>query len=118
MGGLEYAKGILLHPDEDEEGRGVGRVVYRLEGGLATAERFTAVIGIDDAMETHNMGSAGFIVEIHRGGAWERVFEGPILKLGDEPQDVSVDIAGADQLRLITTDGGDELPGEVMRGEF
>jgi hypothetical protein len=60
-------------------------------------------------MRTYNLGSATFIVEVRRAGRWERVFESPVLKLGDQPQEVSVDIAGADQLRLLTTDGGDGI---------
>jgi len=109
LGGLEYPKGLLLHPDGPMAGPGVGRVVYALDGELHQAKRFMAVIGIDDEMQTYHQGSATFIVEVHRNGTWERVFESPVLKLGDQPPDVSVDISGADQLRLVTTDGGDGI---------
>lgn len=57
----------------------------------------------------YNLGSATFSVEVHRNGAWERVFESPVLKLGDAPQEIDVDISGADSLRLLTTDGGDGI---------
>jgi hypothetical protein len=109
LGGLEFPKGLLLHPDETKDGPGLGRVVYALDGDLRKAKRFMAAIGIDDAMKSYNQGSAGFIVEVHRNGRWERVFESPVLKLGDKPQEVSVDLTGADQLRLVTTDGGDGI---------
>ena len=109
LGGLEYAKGLLLHPDETKDGPGLARVVYALDGDLRKAKRFMAVIGIDDAMKSYNLGSAGFIVEVHRNGRWERGYESPVMKLGDKPREVNADITGADQLRLITTDGGDGI---------
>ncbi|MBI3923072.1 MAG: NPCBM/NEW2 domain-containing protein [Armatimonadetes bacterium] len=109
LGGLEYDKGLLLHPDETKEGKGLGRVVYNLDGDLSKAKRFTAVIGIDDSMQGYNLGSATFIVEIHRNGKWERLFESAVLKLGDKPQEINVSITGAGQLRLVTTDGGDGI---------
>jgi hypothetical protein len=109
LGGQEYAKGLLLHPDETPEKRGLGRVVYALDGELRKAKRFTALIGIDDSMQVYGLGSATFAIEVHRRGRWKRVFESGVLKLGDKPQEVNVDLTGADQLRLITTDGGDGI---------
>jgi len=109
LGGVEYAKGLLLHPTETADGKGRASVVYRLDGELDKAKRFKAVIGIDDAMSTYNKGSATFIVEAHRAGNWVCIFESGHLKLGDKPQEVDVDIAGVDQLRLISTDAGDGI---------
>ncbi len=109
LAGVEYAKGLLLHPQDTKEGKGLGRVVYALEGQLRRARWFRATIGIDDSMHAYNKGSATFIVEVHRNGQWERVFESGVLRLGDKPQAVNVGIAGADQLRLITTDAGDGI---------
>ena len=62
-------------------------------------------------MREHNIGSAVFIVEVFRKGQWERLYESPVLKLG-QTQEVDVDIAGAEQLRLRTTDGGDNIYGD------
>ena len=77
---------------------------------LRNAKRFTAVIGIDDAMaEAYKKGSATFAVELFRAGKWERAFESGVLKYSDKPQDVSIDITGAEKLRLVTTDGGDGI---------
>ena len=109
LGGLGYKKGILLHPDETTDGKGLGRVVYTLEGQLRKARRFAAFVGIDDSIRIYNQGSATFIVEVHRNGQWECVYESGTLKLGDSLQEVNVDIMGADELRLITTDAGDGI---------
>ena len=57
------------------------------------------------------MGSVSFIVEAQRQGKWERVFESPVLKYG-QSREVNVDIHGADQVRLLTTDGGDNTFGD------
>jgi hypothetical protein len=48
-----------------------------------------------------------FIVEVLRRGRWEKLFESPVLRGGDQPAEVDVDITGAQQLRLRATDGGD-----------
>jgi hypothetical protein len=109
LSGRQYAKGLLLHPDVTPDGKGLGRVVYRLDGDLRRATRFRAVVGIEDAMKVYNLGSATFIVEVHREGRWERVFESPVVRLGDRPLPVDVSIAGADALQLLTTDGGDGI---------
>jgi len=106
LGGLEYAKGIILHPDTDEEGTVQGRVSYRLSGPMRDAT-FAAVIGIDDSMEAYSLGSSVFIVEVQRNGGWSRVFESSLLKLGAPPEEVTVKLDGADRLRLIVTDGED-----------
>jgi hypothetical protein len=70
---------------------------------------FRAVIGIDDAMEKYNKGSASFIVEVSKDGKWQGPYESPVLKLGDKPLAVDLEIAGAQQIRLTTTDGGDGI---------
>ncbi len=109
LGGKEYPKGILLHPAEGADGKGLGRVTYVLAGPLARGRRFQATIGIDDSMERYNKGSSTFVVEILREGKWQRLYESPVLKLGDKPLSVDVEVAGAQQLRLTTTDGGDGI---------
>lgn len=109
LGGVEHAKGILLHPEESNEGNRA-RVTYVLAGELGQARRLTAVVGIDRIMgETYGKGSASFAVEVSRNGTWERVFESGVLTYRDAPQPIAVDIAGAEKLRLVTTDGGDGI---------
>lgn len=44
-----------------------------------------------------------------RDGKWQRLYESPVLKVEDKPLSVDVDLTGAQQLRLITTDGGDGI---------
>ena len=106
LSGLEYAKGLILHPDTEEDGTVRGRVEYRLEGDMRHG-RFAAVIGIDDSMEGYGQGSSAFMVEVRLKGEWMQVFESGLLKLGAAPQEAKVKLAGADRLRLIVTDGGD-----------
>jgi hypothetical protein len=110
LGGQEYPKGLLLHPTDRPGGQPAGATVtYLLTGTLRQARRFRAVIGIDDAMEKYNKGSAGFVVEVLRDGQWQKLYESPVLKLGDKPLTVDVPVAGAEKLRLTTTDGGDGI---------
>lgn len=108
--GKEYPKGLLMCPETTAQG-GLGHATWVLDGGLRQARKFEATIGIEDEMEKTGIGSVIFIVEVFRGGKWERVFESPVLKWG-EVKEVSVDISGAEQLRLMTTDGGDNIYGD------
>lgn len=108
LAGKTFAKGILLHPCENKDGNR-GSVTYLLTGELAEAKAFTATIGIDDAMQTYQKGSATFAVDLFRNGAWEQVFTSGVRKLGDPPEAVRVDLNGAEKLRLVTTDGGDGI---------
>jgi hypothetical protein len=110
--GKQYKKGLLLHPDQFKDGN-YGHVTYDITGSLRKARYLRAEVGIDDDMSKHNMGSAKFIVEAHRNGKWEKVFESRVVKLGEEPQKVEADISGADQVRLTTTDGGDGISCDV-----
>lgn len=109
LGGKEYAKGILLHPAEAADGHNLGTVTYALTGALARARTFRATIGIDDAMDRYNKGSAGFVVEGLRDGKWQQLYASPVLKLGDKPLTVEVSVAGCTKLRLTSTDGGDGI---------
>jgi hypothetical protein len=105
LAGRDYAKGIMLHPEVTDEG-GIGHVTYALDGGLREARLFCAVVGIDETEGP--AGSVTFIVEVYRDGEWRRVFESGVLK-GGETEEVSIDIAGAERIRLVTTDAGDNI---------
>lgn len=104
--GKQYAHGLSTHP-ETAEGGGKAEVVYDLKGWLQAAKVFTAIVGIDDSAV--GQGSCAFIVELRRQGTWERVYESPVTKGGEAPAEVKVDLAGADAIRLLTTDGGDNI---------
>jgi len=106
LGGTVYKKGLTLHAETVAQG-GDARVVYSLSGGLAAARRFKALIGLDGSSDAR--GSCVFIVEVWRQGQWEKLFESPVLKGGQDPATVDVDLTGAEQLRLRVTDGGDGI---------
>ena len=109
LGGTPYSKGLLVHPRGLEGGESMGWVSYELTGSLAGVTGFSALIGIDDSMLGFHLGSSAFVVEVLRKGIWERVFESEVIAVGDPPQRIDVDITGGEQLRLVTTDGGDGI---------
>lgn len=110
LNGKEYRKGLMMCPETTAQG-GLGHATWLLDGGLRQARRFEATIGIEDEMKDKGIGSVVFIVEVFRGGKWQRVFESPVIKYG-EVKEVAADITGAEQLRLTTTDGGDNIYGD------
>jgi hypothetical protein len=106
LSGKVYAKGLTMHAETVAEG-GDSRVIYNLSGGLAAVRRFKALAGLDGSSDAR--GSCVFIVEVLRQGQWEKLYESPVLKGGQDPAAVDVDISGAEQLRLRVTDGGDGI---------
>jgi hypothetical protein len=110
LGGTIYRKGLITHPARLPEGnRAVAE--FALTGPLRDARRLSAVIGIEDQAPRGRPGhgTCTFAVELCRNGAWQRVFDSGVMKAGDEPQGVGVDVSGADRLRLIATDAGDGI---------
>ncbi|MBN1419539.1 MAG: NPCBM/NEW2 domain-containing protein, partial [Planctomycetes bacterium] len=90
--GVEYRHGIGTHA--------------RSEFGIdlkGAAVRFLAMAGVDD--ERTRMGSITFEVLVDG----KRVFESGVLRGGDEPKLVSVDLKGAKRLVLIVGDGDDGI---------
>ena len=81
------------------------RAVYRLSGG---EQRLEAAIALDDA--AGRAGSVIFRVYAIRGGQPELAFESDIVRGGDPPQPISVDLAGAQGLVLLVdyADFGDQ----------
>jgi len=67
------------------------------------AERFQAVVGVDD--ESADKGSVVFAVVVDG----EEVVRTDVLRGGGEPQEINVDLAGARQLILTVEDGGDGI---------
>ena len=106
IAGQKFEHGLLMHPADSPVG-GRAHITYLLDGGLAKVKRYKASIGVDD--ETKAKGSVAFIVETFIGKAWRKAYESPVLKGGDKPLDIDVDIRGAAQLRLTVTDGGDNI---------
>lgn len=110
LAGRSYERGVMICPEATGPGGtgGKGSVTYMLDGGLNQASRFRAVVGIEDAMKVHKNGSATFAVDLYRQGEWQTAFESRLLRIG-QTQQIDVPIAGADRLRLRTTDGGDTI---------
>jgi hypothetical protein len=88
--GRSYARGLGMHADADAR--------FDLGGRYAT---FTADVGVDD--ETNGGGSVVFQVVVD--GA--TVFDSGLVRGGEDARHVSVSVAGADELRLVVTNGGD-----------
>jgi hypothetical protein len=98
VGGQRYLKGLGMHS--------AARLTYRLDG---TYRRFDATVALDDSAEER--GSVTFGVYVSRGGQWQEAYQSGVVRGGDAPQSVSVDLRGAEGLTLTVdyADRGDEL---------
>ncbi|MBN1854214.1 MAG: NPCBM/NEW2 domain-containing protein [Pirellulales bacterium] len=98
VGNLVYSKGIGVHSS--------ARLVYKLQG---SPRRFAADVAIDDA--AGQRGSAIFRVLLAKDGKWHDVFTSPVIRGGQMPQPVDVEIDNAQGLALVVdyADYGDEL---------
>ena len=92
IGGREFAQGVGTHA--------ASYWVIALQGA---ATRFTAQVGVDE--EEGKSGSVSFEVWVDG----ERTLETPILRGGDAPYPISVDVSGAQILLLLVNDGGDGI---------
>jgi hypothetical protein len=82
----------------------------RVAAGCSGYRRFEAQIALDDAAGL--AGSVIFKVLIESSpGQWQTAYESPPLRGGDAPRPVSIDLAGAARLVLLTdfSDRGDSL---------
>jgi alpha-galactosidase len=68
------------------------------------ATRFSAVVGVDDET-TGNPGSVTFQVIVDG----KTVAQTPVMRAGDEPRLISVDLTGAQTLTIKVDDGGDGI---------
>jgi hypothetical protein len=98
VAGKRYLKGIGMHS--------ASRLTYRLDGAY---QRFDASIAIDDSAD--GRGSVTFGVYVSREGEWQQAYTSEVVRGGDKPQEISVDVAGAEGLTLTVdyADRGDEL---------
>jgi NPCBM/NEW2 domain-containing protein/Big-like domain-containing protein len=90
LNGQTFAKGLGAHAASD--------VRYNLGGSCS---RFKASVGVDD--EAGLVGSVGFQVYADA----TKVFDSGVMTGASVTQPVDVSVAGASQLRLVVTDGGD-----------
>jgi len=98
VAGKRYLKGLGMHS--------ASRLTYRLDGNY---RRFDAQVAVDDS--AGNKGSITFGVYVLRDGAWRSAYTSGIVRGGEAPQTVSVDISSAEGLTLTVdyADRGDEL---------
>lgn len=92
-----YLKGLAMHS--------ASRAAYRLDGN---EQKFAATIALDDTAGKE--GSVIFRVYAVRDGKPELAYESDIIRGGDAPEPISVDIAGAQGLILLVdyADYGDQ----------
>jgi len=99
-GGNRYLKGIGMHS--------AARLTFSLDAAAAW-QRFEANAAVDDS--AGGRGSVTFAVYVQRGGQWQPAYTSGIVRGGEKPIDVSVDVSGATGLTLTVdyADRGDEL---------
>lgn len=91
LGGVVYAHAVPLQPNSD--------LAIDLKGAAA---RFVAMVGIDDERK-EGQGSVTFDVWVDG----KKAADSGIMKSGDAPKLLSVDLKGAKRLILAVGDGGD-----------
>jgi sRNA-binding regulator protein Hfq len=96
--GKRYVKGIGMHS--------AARLTYRLDDNY---RRFDLAVAVDDSAK--GRGSVTFGVYALRDGKWGEAYKSGIVRGGDEPLAVSVDMTGAKGLTLTVdfADRGDEM---------
>lgn len=90
LGGVAYPHAVPLMSDGD--------LTIDLDGAAA---RFTSMVGVDDSVKSG--GSVVFAVWVDG----KKVTETPVMRGGDEPKQVSVDLNGARRMVLATIDAND-----------
>ncbi len=95
--GRAYLKGLGMHS--------AARLTFTLPGDY---HRFAAAAAIDDAAA--GRGSVIFRVYQHKIGQWREAYASPVVRGGDPPLALAVDLDQADQLALAVeyADRGDE----------
>lgn len=96
LGGVVYRHGIGT--------LSINELIVDLKG---QATRFESMIGIDDAART-GQGSVTYEIWLDN----RRAFTSGIIKAGDPPQRVSVDLSGVRFMELFIDDGGDVSTGD------
>ncbi|MGO4537909.1 NPCBM/NEW2 domain-containing protein [Paenibacillus sp. 2TAB19] len=89
LNGVVYAKGFGTHAASE--------IVYTVGGAY---EKFQASVGVDD--ETYGNGSVSF--EVWLDGVL--AYDSGVMDANSDTIDIDVDISGAQQLKLVVTNGG------------
>ncbi|MCO6454994.1 MAG: NPCBM/NEW2 domain-containing protein [Pirellulaceae bacterium] len=97
-GGQLWSKGLGMHS--------TSRLAFDLDG---SAQQLRAWLALDD--QAGRRGSVVFRVFAFRDDAWSAAYESPVIRGGDKPLPIAVDLTGARRLALIVeaADRGDEL---------
>ena len=100
--GRSYAKGLGMPT--------AARLTYRLDSAEIAGhyKRFIASVAVDD--QAAKRGSVVFRVYLQHAGDWQEAFVSPVVRGGDPPLAVSVELRDAKQLAIVTefADRGDE----------
>ncbi len=103
VAGRTYAKGLGVHT--------ASRLTYDLPSNASSRKfrRFVASVAVDDV--ARDGGSVIFRVYLKHGDQWKSAFTSPIVRGGDAPLPVEVELQDASQLALLAdfADRGDEL---------
>lgn len=93
-----YNKGLGMHS--------AARLAYRLDRPYA---RFAADMALDDS--AGNAGSVVFRVFVNSGDTWQQIFTSPVIRGGDKPVPVSIELKDVQALILMVdyADRGDVL---------
>ena len=94
-----YVKGLGMHT--------ASRLTYSLDTTKGF-ERFVASVAVDDAAQRR--GSVVFRVYLERNGEWKQAFVSSVVRSGDPPLPITVELGDATQLALVAdfADRGDE----------
>ena len=92
ISGKVYPHGIGTHANSE--------MIIDLKG---VARRFEAVVGVDD--ETKGAGSVVFVVRVDN----QELRRTGVLRGGDAPETMSIDLLGARQMALVVEDAGDRI---------
>ncbi len=102
VAGRNYAKGIGMFT--------AARLTYRLDVDEIAGRfhHFRATVAIDDAAVRR--GSVIFRVYLRRGEEWQQAFLSPVVRGGDPPVPITVELGNSAQLALVAdfADRGDE----------
>ncbi len=91
IGSKTYKHGLGTHPDSE--------IVFALDGACVT---FKAELGVDNNPDaTKNGGAVEFVVKVDGGVR----YTSPLIKVGQEPVPVSVDVSGGRRLVLVVGKG-------------
>lgn len=99
VGNQRYLKGLAMHS--------ASRLVYRAP---TNAKRLEAMLAVASPQAGAGQGSVVFRVLVARAAGFEEAYESPIVRDGDPPQPLSIDIAGARAIALLVdyADRGDQ----------